>query len=110
MQIQINTDHHIEGHEALSAWATGEVTNSLGHHKGQITRVEIHLTVDSAHKGRPSDKRCVLEARMAGHQPLVVTEHAESFHLSVTGAAEKLNRLIDSTLGRAARPTEALPE
>ena len=110
MQIQINTDHHIEGHEALSAWAAGEVKTNLSRYNDQITRVEIHLTVDNAHKGRPSDKRCVLEARMAGHQPLVVTEHAESFHQSVTGATDKMTRLIESTLGRASRPTEVLPE
>ncbi|MES2878514.1 MAG: HPF/RaiA family ribosome-associated protein [Pseudomonadota bacterium] len=107
MQIQINTDHHIEGHEALSAWATGEVQSTLGRHSGHITRVEIHLAEDSAHKGRPNDKRCVLEARVEGHQPQVVTEHAENFHQAVTGACGKLNRLIESTLGRAARSAPA---
>ena len=109
MQIQINTDHHIEGHEALGAWATGEIKNALKRHSDHITRVEIHLTDENGHKGRPGDKRCVLEARMEGRQPLVVTEHAENFHQSVTGAADKLNRLIDSTLGRAARADGAVP-
>jgi len=107
MQIQINTDHHIEGHEALAAWASGEVKNAMGRHSEHITRVEIHLTDDNGHKGRPGDKKCVLEARVEGRPPLVVTEHAENFHQSVTGAIDKLNRLIESTLGRAARADTA---
>jgi ribosome-associated translation inhibitor RaiA len=107
MQIQINTDHHIEGHETLSAWATGEVKTAMARHSDHITRVEIHLTDDNANKGRPSDKRCVLEARVEGRPPLVVTEHAENFHQSVTGAIDKLNRVIESTLGRAARSDTA---
>lgn len=109
MQIQINTDHHIEGHEALGAWTTGEVKTALGRHSGHITRVGIHLTEENAKKSRPDDKRCVLEAHVEGHQPMVVTEHADSFHQAVTGACEKLNRLIESTLGRAAR-SDTAPE
>lgn len=109
MQIQINTDHHIEGHEALVAWATGEVKSALSRHSEHITRVEVHLSDANGHKSGQSDKHCVMEARLQGRQPLAVTHHAESLHQAVTGAADKLTRLIESTLGRAAR-TEALPE
>lgn len=100
MQIQINTDHHIEGHEAFSAWATEEVTRALGHHKSHVTRVEVHLSDENGHKTGPSDKRCAMEARLEGRQPTAVTHQAASVHLAVTGAAEKLNRVIESTLGR----------
>ena len=107
MQIQINTDHHIEGHEALAAWATSEVGNALSHHKGHITRVEVHLRDDNGHKTGPTDKRCVMEARIEGRQPLAVTHHADTLYQAVTGAADKLNRLIESTLGRAGRMAAA---
>jgi ribosome-associated translation inhibitor RaiA len=103
MQIQIHTDHHIEGHEALVTWATGEIKNALSHHSAHITRVEVHLSDENGHKSGTHDKRCVMEARLQGRQPLAVTEHAPTLYLCVTGAAEKLNRLIESTLGRAAR-------
>jgi ribosome-associated translation inhibitor RaiA len=109
MQIQINADHHIDGHEALSAWATGEVTSALSRHSAHITRVEIHLTDENSHKGRPGDKSCVLEARMEGRPPMAVTEHAANFHQAVTGACEKLNRSIESAVGRATRPV-VVPE
>lgn len=109
MQIQINTDHHVEGHEALAAWATGEVKSALSHFSDHITRVEVHLSDENGHKSGQNDKRCVMEARLEGRPPLaVVTHHAETLYQAVTDAADKLTRLIESTLGRAAR-TEALP-
>lgn len=109
MQIQINTDHHVEGHEALAAWATGEVKTALGHFSPHITRVEVHLSDENGHKSGSHDKRCVMEARLAGQQPLAVTQHADTVYQAVTGAAEKLSRSIESSLGRAARST-ALPD
>lgn len=107
MQIQINTDHHIEGHDAFSAWASEEITRTLGHHKSHVTRVEIHLSDENGHKTGPSDKRCAMEARLEGHQPMAVTHQAASVHLAVTGAADKLTRMIENTLGRLARAKHA---
>jgi len=109
MQIQINTDHHIEGHEALAAWATGEIKNALSHHREHITRVEVHLSDENGHKSGSLDMRCVMEARLQGRQPLAVTLHAQTLYQAVTGATEKLNHLIESTLGRAAR-TSSVPD
>jgi len=43
----------------------------------------------------------VLEARLEGRQPVVVTENAGTQDQAVQGAAQKLVRLLDSTLGRA---------
>jgi ribosome-associated translation inhibitor RaiA len=111
MQIQINTDHHIEGHEALAAWATGEVKNTLSHHSDHITRVEVHLSDENGHKSGTNDKRCVMEGRLEGRQPMAVIHHAETLYRAVTGAADKLNRMIESTLGRAARTdSQAQPQ
>ena len=110
MQVQINTDHHIEGHEALVTWAAGEIKNALSDHSAHIMRVEVHLGDENGHKSGGNDKRCVMEVRLQGRQPLAVTEHAQTLYLCVTGAADKLNRLIDSTLGRAARMDVAPPE
>ena len=109
MQIQINTDHHTEGHEALVAWATGEIKNALSHFSAHITRVVVHLNDENGHKNGTNDLRCVMEARLEGRQPLVVTQHAQTLYQSITGATDKLNRLIENTLGRAAR-TQAAPD
>ena len=108
MQILIHTDHHIEGHEALVAWATPEIETAVSRHRDHITRIEVHLSDQNGHKGGQDDKRCMMEARLEGRQPLAVTHHADTLYQAITGAADKLTRLIASTLGRAAR-AEAAP-
>jgi hypothetical protein len=54
-------------------------------------------------KTSPENKQCLLEARLEGHQPLAVKHHATSLNQALDGAADKLVRLIESTLGRTAR-------
>ena len=41
-----------------------------------------------------------MEARLAHHQPVVVTQDAINMDLAFRGALDKLKRLLDSTLGR----------
>ena len=100
MQIQINTDHNIKGHEALVAQVRGVVESALSHLSEHITRVEVHLTDESSHKSTQHDKRCMMEARLEGRQPITVTDEADTVVQAVDGAAGKLARLIESTLGR----------
>ena len=100
MQIQINTDRHIGGHETLKAQVRSTVESALIRFSDHITRVEVHLTDENGDKSGQDDKRCVMEARLEGHQPIAVTHQAASVDQAVDGAADKLARLIESTLGR----------
>ena len=100
MQIQFNTDHNIEGHEALATQVRGVVERALRHISDHITRVEVHLSDDRSHKSCQNDKRCMMEARLEGLQPIAVTHQAATVDQAVDGAADKLARLIESTLGR----------
>ena len=113
MQIQINTDHNIKGHEALAAQVRGIVESALSHLSDHITRVEVHLSDESSHKSTQNDKRCMMEARLEGRQPIAVTDEAATLNEAVDGAAGKLARLIDSDLGRMrdqrSRRREPLP-
>jgi ribosome-associated translation inhibitor RaiA len=100
MQIQVNTDHTIEGHEALAAQIRGVVESALSRMRDHITRVEVHLTDESASKSGKNDKRCMMEARLESRQPIAVTDEAATLDLAVDGAADKLARLIEHTLGK----------
>ena len=104
MQIQVNTDRNIDGHESLAAHARSVVENALDHLSHQITRVELHLSDENgatkALKHGQDDKRCVMEARLQGQPPLAVTAHAPTIHQALDSAAEKLTRALESTLGR----------
>jgi len=65
-----------------------------------ITRVEVHLSDENAGKAGSHDKRCMIEARLEGHQPIAVTDEAETLGQAIGGAAEKLKHSLDHTLGR----------
>ena len=95
------TDHNIDGRESLVARITEIVESSLSRVSAHITRVEVHVTDEDGRKSGQNDKRCVMEARIEGRQPVAVTEHANTLHEAVNGAAERLTHLIDSVLGRA---------
>ncbi len=100
MQIQVNTDHNIEGREALAAQVSSTVESELSLVADHITRVEVHLSDENGDKVGHNSKRCLLEARLEGRQPVAVTYQAATVDEAVDGAAKKLARLIESTLGR----------
>jgi len=101
MQILLNTDRNIEGHEALATRVSEEVESALKRFSDRITRVEVHLSDENSDKkGGNDDMRCVMEARLEGRQPVAVTHHAATLDQAIDGAADKLASLIESTLGR----------
>jgi ribosome-associated translation inhibitor RaiA len=101
VQIQINTDRNIDGHKALAAQVSGVVENVLSRMSDHITRVEVHLSDENSNKkGGNDNMRCVMEARLEGRRPIAVTHQAATLDQAVDGAADKLTRLIESTLER----------
>lgn len=101
MQIQVNTDHNIEGHEELRTYVESLVEGALGRFGERVTRVEVHITDEnSGVKGGSNDKRCMMEARLSGRQPTVATHTAASIDQAVGGAIDKLEKILDSTLER----------
>lgn len=109
MKIQVNTDVHIDGTEALAAQVSATVEQALERFGEHVTRVEVHLSDVNAGKSGQQDQRCMLEARLEGRQPVAVTDHAATLEQSVHGAARKLARLLDSTLGRLHDDREKTP-
>ena len=100
MQIQINTDDNIASSEALTAQVSTTVENALSRVSDHVTRVEVHLSDENGDKGGQNDKRCMIEARLEGRQPIAVTDHAATVDKAVHDAAHKLARLIESTVER----------
>jgi Sigma 54 modulation protein / S30EA ribosomal protein len=101
MLIQVNTDSNITGDEALAEWAQALVRGALDHFSQQITRVEVHLSdQNSDKKPGTADMRCLLEARLAGLQPIAVSHRAATLEQAIEGAAEKLKHSLDAVLGR----------
>lgn len=100
MQIHVNTDSNIHGREALVTKVSGTISQALARFSDRVTRIEVHLSDESRGKTGLHDQRCMLEARLQGHQPVAVTDHSDTLEQAVHGAAVKLTHLLDKTLGR----------
>jgi len=101
MQIQVNTDKNISGNETMNQSVKKILDHILSRFSSQITRLEIHLSDEnSATKSGVIDKRCVLEARLAGRKPTSVSDFALTIDQAVTGAAHKMVHLLESELGK----------
>jgi hypothetical protein len=99
MHVQVNTDNQIDGHERMIQYTQNLVGGALGRFGDWVTRVEVHLTDEnSASKDIGDDKRCVMEARLAGRQPAAVTHHAPSIDEALNGALAKLEKVLNTTL------------
>lgn len=98
MQIQIHTNG-IHNSDALSARVQKEVEEGLKVWRTQVMRVEAHLHDDNGPKSG-KDKRCVLEIRLAGHQPMAVEASTDDMYQSITQAAGKAERAVRHKLER----------
>lgn len=102
MQVQIHTDSHIQGSEAMAQWASQAIKSGLTRFSGQLAHVEAHLSdINGGKKTSPENLQCVLEARLDGHPPQVVKNQAANLNQAIDGALSKLERLLGSTLEKA---------
>ena len=100
MQVQVHTDDHINGGESLTQWVQDEATNRLARFRDNITRLEVFLSDLDAGKSGANDKRCRVEARVAGRQPVTVTADAGKMAAAFIESVDKLIRALDNDLGR----------
>jgi len=101
MQILVNTGRHVGGGEALESRIRPTIEAALARFVDRVTRVEVHIDDEnSSAKAGDNDKRCTIEARLAGLKPLSATHQAPSISLAVDGAAEKLEQAIGRAIGR----------
>lgn len=100
MKIQLNTDQNIEGNERLQAFLENKISNALSRFESYLTRVEVHLSDENAGKNGPNDKRCLLEVRPQGREPLTVTANSDTVESAVNNALEKIKKVLDTEVGK----------
>ncbi len=105
MNIQVSTDHNIKGSALLNSYVVETLTSALERFKGIITRVEVHLTDENAAKSGGQDKRCLMEARVAHHQPIIVRHNADNIHQAIQETSDKLERSISSLMEKTRERT-----
>ena len=103
MQVQVNTSNGIDNTDTLQQWAHEFLHSSLSRFVNEITRIAVQLSDENSQRKGAADKRCTLEARLNGSDPLAVSHHAENQDLALRGAALKLIHMLDHKLGKLDR-------
>jgi ribosome-associated translation inhibitor RaiA len=100
MQIQVNTGSGIDNSESLQRWASEHLNAVLDRFQQDITRIEVQLNDENSGKAGNADKRCMMEARLAGLQPIAVNHHADTQDEAFRGAARKLLHALEHSMGK----------
>lgn len=98
MQIQFNTDNNIDGNEKLEAHVNALLEQHLGRFFTHLTLLKVHVSDSNAAKDGDHDKHCVIEARMEREEPLAASHADDDVEKAITGACNKLKRLLDTRL------------
>ena len=101
MTIQINTDKNLSVHETFGTQLDSLLSEELSRFSEHITRLEVHLSDENGSKKGLDDKRCMLEARLEGKQPIAVTDLADTYENAVDGAIQKLKSSLETIVGRS---------
>lgn len=100
MKVIINTDNNIELSEQAGESLSERVHELLAHFDSSVTRVEVHLSDESAGRSTGDDIRCVVEARPEGLKPETVTHNGPTSENALNGALHKMVAVLTTTLGR----------
>ncbi len=100
MQILINTDKNIPMHGALSTWIEAELHRLLDRFDSRLTRIDVFLADENAAKSGPKDKRCALEVWPKHYRSLTITDEAADVQTAVSGAAKRMQRMLETTFER----------
>jgi ribosomal subunit interface protein len=99
MQIKVNAAE-TPVTDALHQRVVDRVTRALRHVGHTVTRVEVHLRDDKRGRRGPDDRRCLIEARLAGREPMVVQASGRDLYRTIDRAAEKLARALSRAVQR----------
>ena len=100
MKILIETDNNISGTEEMKEPLKAAIANAFDRFSDHLTRIEVKISDENGDKNSDNDKRCVLEVRPKGMQPIVVTSHGDSVAKAVDEAIDKMKTSLDTVMGR----------
>jgi len=100
MQIQLNTDNNIEGRERMETYFTSIIEGKLNRFEDKITSLEIYLADENSDKFATDDKRCTIEARLAGLPPVAVVNHSDTIEKAISGAIDKIKKVLETTFDK----------
>jgi hypothetical protein len=100
MEILINTDNNIDGTAEMIAYFKTNIENDLDRFSEHLTRIEVKISDENGDKSGENDKRCVMEARLRGMDPIAVTSYESTVKKAVKEASNKMKTSLTSTMGK----------
>ena len=99
MQIQIFSPG-IDVPDPLRVYVEKNLQEVLKHFVERLTRVEVHLKDVNSSRKNGVDKRCLLEARPRGLDPVTAEHDAPEFKEAVHQAILKLERALQHRIDK----------
>ena len=100
VQVLVNTDNNLPGTESVAEQVEQAVRKGLRRFESHITHVEVFLADENASKSGPGDKRCSIEARPRGADPVAASDRGASIDEAVSAALGRLVRVLDKEIGK----------
>src|SRR5581483_9694663 len=101
LQVFVNSDKNINVDDRVITFVREKAEQALERFKNRLTRVEVHLSDVNSHKFAAIDKRCMIEARPAGRQPVAVTMIAANVKSALRGSLSKLQSALEKYFARS---------
>lgn len=98
MDIKINTDNHIDGHQRFIDNYTNELEKSMARFDNHVTRFEVYFSDENSDKNTPDDKKCVIEARVKHKNPERVSHNASEIYQAFDGAVKKMRTVLEKVV------------
>ncbi len=98
MQVILHNDDALHGFDSARSFAEEVLGRALKGKAERLSRVEVWVADENAHKGGADDKRCSMEAHPRGRKPVGVKHHAADVATAIRGAADKLARALERDL------------
>ena len=100
MLVHVTTDNHISGRQELVGEIEATVSAALVRFKEQLMRVDVHLTDQTSNETSDVDKRCKLEARLSGMQPMLASGDGANLDQAIDVALDRLTNMLEHKLGK----------
>lgn len=100
MKIQFNTDKTIDGDNDNQQYFSSLIEEKLSRFDSHISRIEVHLSDKNGKKEGINAIQCLMETRIEGREPIVVTCDANNVQGAVSGAIEKVKASMDTIVGK----------
>jgi ribosome-associated translation inhibitor RaiA len=100
MFIQFHSDNHISATDEMTAPLSDNIHKALERYSHQLTSIQVHLSDENAKKSGTKDKRCLMEARLDGMDPIAVTSYAATVEQAVKAAIDKMKISLETRRDR----------